>query len=171
MRALQVTLQVKRAAHPKEDNRKPQKAQARDEKISGLLSGESRLSPGAPAAVHRDAVRVTHFLQVIGSQRRAETASTVEDERCRFIGDRLLDVALDDALSQMNSAGQMAARPFVIFADVHEREFFPGIEAPLDLAEVQLLHAGFRVIDDGKESLSVFHKYSPWLAPSHKGTE
>src|SRR6202011_137151 len=103
-------------------------------------------------AIHGDAVRVSHFLQVIRGQRRAKAASTIKDEHRGLVGYRLLDVALDNALSKMNGAGQMASRPLAVFADVHDRKFLPGIETALDLAEVHLLHASFRVIDDPKES-------------------
>src|SRR5437762_212496 len=53
--------------------------------------------PGLPAAGHGEDVSVTHALQIVGGQRRAIAAATVEDEFRVVCGHALLYVALDDA--------------------------------------------------------------------------
>jgi hypothetical protein len=90
-----------------------------------------------------------------------KTTAAVEDQRRGLVGDGRLDVALDDALPEMNGPGQAAVRPFVVFADIHQREFFAGVESPLDFAKIQFLHASFCIIHDGQKSRRMFHENLP----------
>src|SRR5712691_2543810 len=140
---------------PTKDNRCERNAQGegvefrcgRDEK-SILFGGEACAGPGAPAAVHRNAIRVAHLLQIVCGQRRPESASAVEHQRRGLVRHGLLDVALDDALAEVNRAGEVAARPLAFLTHVHEREFFAGVEPAFHLSELPLLYARLCVIDE-----------------------
>jgi hypothetical protein len=90
---------------------------------SFFFYGKARLGPGSPAAVHGNAIRVAHFQQVIRGQGGPKTSAAIEDQRCGLVGNRDFDVGFDDALAKMNRPRQVAARPFVVFADGHQREF------------------------------------------------
>src|SRR5882762_7490326 len=85
------------------------------------------------------------------------TPSALQDQWRGRVGYGLFDVPLDDALPQMNRAGEVASRPLVVFANVHQRELLAGIDSPLHFAKVHFLHPSFRVIDDRKKSRSMFH--------------
>src|SRR6202034_3312963 len=80
----------------------------------------SRFSPAAPTAVHRNDVAVAHFLKIVSSEGGAIPASAVENDFGIFVGDGLFDIAFNDSFAQMNSAGDMPARPFALFASVHQ---------------------------------------------------
>src|ERR1700678_1564610 len=76
----------------------------------------SLLPPIANSAVHRNHIRVTHLLQIIRSQRRPEAAATVEHNFRPQIRHAGLDVALDDALTQMDRARQVIFGEFALLA-------------------------------------------------------
>src|SRR5580704_17358187 len=123
---------------------------------------KSRFGPGAPPAVHGNAIRVAHFLQVIRGERGTETAAAIEDQRRGLVRNRLFDVAFDHSLAEMNSARQVATRPLVVFAHIHESEFFSGVQPLLYLSKIQFFHASLRVIDNRQKSRRMFHiKYPP----------
>src|SRR5687767_7747048 len=85
-----------------------------------LLRRKPRLLPRPPAAIERDHVLVSHLLQRIRRERRAESATTVEHHAGASIRRRLLDIALDDAFAQVNSARRMTSRPFGVLAHVDQ---------------------------------------------------
>jgi len=66
---------------------------------------QTSFGPTTPAAIHRFHVGVPHFLEIIGDESRTVTATTVEDEFGGWIGNLLLDVALDHAFAHVNCAG------------------------------------------------------------------
>ena len=78
--------------------------------------------PLAPPAGHRLHVAVAHLREVLGGERRAEAAAAVEDDLGVGVGDRLLDVALDDALAEVPRALDAACGELALLADVDELE-------------------------------------------------
>src|SRR5215470_2709069 len=97
---------------------------------------QSRGDPGLPAAVHGFDVGVAHLLKVLCSQRGAEPAATIEDEVGAGIRHRLLDVALNDAFSEVNRAGNVPVGPLVVLADVYNNKLFSRIHPVLDVVYV-----------------------------------
>src|SRR5580698_10977345 len=88
----------------------------------------SFVPPVADAAVHRDHVGVGHLLQIVGCHRRAESASAVKHNLCAKLRHASLDVAFDDALTQMNRAGKMILGKLTLFANVYQNEFLAAIQ-------------------------------------------
>src|SRR6266852_9078964 len=108
----------------------------------------SFFAPIADSAVHRNDVGVSHFLQVVGGQRGTETAATIEDEFGLQIGVLALDVALDDALAQVDGAGQVVGVEFAIFADVNENKFLAAIEPGFDFVNGGFADALLGIVDN-----------------------
>src|SRR5208282_1729731 len=79
-------------------------------------SRQARFGPASPATVHRFHVGIAHFLQIVGHESGAETATTIEDQFGARIGNALLDIALDDPPAHVHGAGDMAFGPLVVFA-------------------------------------------------------
>src|SRR5205085_11833861 len=95
---------------------------------SAPLARQSPLVPAPNAAVERDHVPIAHLLEVVADQRTAETAAAVAHDRCVLVGDRLLDVAFDHALAEMDRAGQVALGPFVVFTHIDQDELLAARE-------------------------------------------
>src|SRR5208282_6641564 len=89
---------------------------------SVLHRGEAGFGPAAPAAIHGENVGVAHLLQIVRHQRGAESAPAVKHDGSRLARQGILNVALDDALAQVNGAGQMAFGPFAILSNINEGE-------------------------------------------------
>jgi putative PIN family toxin of toxin-antitoxin system len=136
-----------------------------------FFRGEPRFGPGAPAAVHRNAIFVAHFLQVIRGEGGAEAAAAIKNQRRGPVRDRRFDVTLNDSLAEVNGPGQVAPRPFIVFADVHQCEFLAGVEPLFHFAETQLLYASFRVIDDSQKSRRMIHEIPPRLLPERQSPD
>src|SRR4051812_29520370 len=117
-----------------------------------LFGGETLLVPAAPAAVHGDGVLVAHLLEIVGGKCGAESAATVQDDFLILVRDGLFDVALDDAFTEVDGAGNVSLAPLIVFADVDQRELLAGIQALLYFSNVGLFDAGLGVVDDGEES-------------------
>src|SRR5262245_12576857 len=112
--------------------------------FTGLLPPFDRqpaLDPATNAAVERDDVGVAHLLQVVGRERRAEPAAAVEDERRRLVRERRLDVALDDALAQVDGAGDALLLPLVVLTRVDEHELLAILHAAQVLFDRDLADA------------------------------
>src|SRR4029077_7141804 len=67
----------------------------------------------------------------------------------------------DDAFAEVNGPGQVAARPFVVLADIQQREFFTGVQPLFHFPKIQFLHASFCIIHDGQKSRRMFHENLP----------
>ena len=80
------------------------------QELSRLLQRIATFAPVANSAVHGNDVGIPHFLQVIGGQRGAEAAATIEDEFGLQIGILGLNIALNDTLTQVNGSGQVVAQ-------------------------------------------------------------
>ena len=102
----------------------------------------------ANSAIHGYDIGVSHFLQVVGGQRGAETAAAIEYEFSLQVGILALDVALDDALAQVDGSGQVVGVEFAVFADVDENEFVAAIEPRLDFVNVGFADALLGVVDN-----------------------
>src|SRR5215831_853362 len=105
-----------------------------------LGRGQSSRYPAFPAAVHGFHIRVSHLLKVFGGQRRTEASTAIKNEFSTGIGDLALDVAFDDASSQMDRSRNVAAGPLIVLANVHEKEFFSCIHAALDFGYIRLFN-------------------------------
>src|SRR5271163_1015045 len=69
---------LKRSIESLKDKRCARITQGRGEDLLfRLFGGKARFGPGTPSAVHRNAVGVTHFLQIVRRQSRAEAAAAV----------------------------------------------------------------------------------------------
>ena len=89
-------------------------------------------SPAANAAIHGDYLGVSHLLQVIGGQCGAEASATIKYELSLQVGNLALDVALDDALAEVDGSGEVVGGEFAVFADVDQNEFLAAIETGFD---------------------------------------
>lgn len=96
-------------------------------------------APGADAAVDADDVFVAHRLEVRRRERRAVAAAAIEQQLGTLVGHTGFDIALDDALAEVDGAGEVVLRPLALFAHVDEEDAGAG-----DLAPV---HAGLEVMD------------------------
>src|ERR1700686_1254172 len=90
------------------ENREPRTA-------SSLRQRISLPPPVANAAIHRDNVLVTHLLQIVGGEGGAESTAAVKNDFCIQIRYTRLDIALDDALPEMNRARQVVRSEFALF--------------------------------------------------------
>src|SRR5580692_5561283 len=122
-----------------------------------LFRRKPRFGPGAPAAIHGNAIGVAHFLEIVRREGGAEPAAAVEDERSGLVRDRSLDVPLDYALAKMNGPRQAPAHPFVVFADIHQRKLLTRIEPLLHLAKVQFLDARLCIIHERQKPRRMLH--------------
>src|SRR6266404_5395091 len=104
-----------------------------------LFGGGALLVPAAPAAVHGNGVFVSHLLKCVGGESGSEAAAAVQDDLLLLVGHHALNVALDDALAEVDGANDMPLVPFVIFADVNKRGLFAGVHAFLDFGDVGFL--------------------------------
>jgi hypothetical protein len=87
-------------------------------------------------------------LQVIGGQRGTEAAATVEYEFSLQVGVLALNVALDDALAQVDGSGEVVGVEFAVFANVDENEFVAAIEPDFHLVNVGFADALLGVVDN-----------------------
>src|SRR5713101_4645991 len=74
-----------------------------------LVSGDrqARFQPALPPAVHGFDVVIAHLLQILSRECGTESAAAIQNELGVRVRNALLDVALDDALAQVNGAGKM----------------------------------------------------------------
>jgi len=100
-------------------------------------------TPAANSAIHGDNVTVSHYLQVIGGQGRAKTSAAIKYEFGLQVGIFGFNVALDDALPQVNGAWEVVGIEFAIFADVDENDFVAAIQTGLDLINVGFANPAF----------------------------
>jgi hypothetical protein len=87
-------------------------------------------------------------LQVIGCQRRAETAPAIKDKLSLQIGILSLNVALDNTLAQVHCSGQMVSVELTVFADVDQNDFFAAIEPGLDFVNIRFPDTPFGIFDN-----------------------
>src|SRR5665213_1051669 len=111
---------------------------------SGSFYRQPRFIPRPPSAVERDRFLIAHLLQSIGDQRRAKSAAAIQHHGGRFAGNFRLDIALDDALAQVDRAGRVTGGPFVVFARV-DQYVIVGLHL-LVLLDVDLFHTRLRIV-------------------------
>src|SRR5262249_28727242 len=92
-----------------------------------------------------------------GGERGSEAAPAVEDDVGVVVGDRGLDVALEDPLAQRTRAGQVAARELLVLADVDQVEALAGVEPPPPVGDGAPPDARPRVVDQPQEARCVVH--------------
>ena len=73
-------------------------------------------------------MRVPHSLQVLGYQGRTEAASTIEDDLRSRVRQSLFNVALDDALAEVNRPRQVVLRPLAFLADIDDAQLLASIQ-------------------------------------------
>ena len=76
------------------------------------------------------------------------------------IGILCLNVALDDALAQVDGSGQVVGIEFAVFADVDENEFLAAIEPGFDFVNVGFANALLGVVDNLQKA--------GWMLMSHR---
>src|SRR5579871_719374 len=116
-----------------------------------LYQRVSFFAPAPDAAIHRDDIGVSHFLQVVGRQRGTESASTIQNHLRSKFRNAGFDIALDDALSHVDGAWQVIFGEFALFAHIHKHEFVSAIHAGLYLIYVGFADARARIVDDLQE--------------------
>ena len=138
-----------------------------------LFQRVAPFAPVADSAVHGNDIGVSHFLQVIGGQRGAEAAATIEYEFSLQIGILALNVALDDALAQVDGSGQVVGVEFAVFADVDENEFLAAIEPGFDRVNAGFADAPLGVVDNLQKArwMLMSHGESPGTNISRFGEE
>jgi len=78
-----------------------------------------------------------------------------------MVGDRLLDVALDDSLAQMDGALSVRCFELAVFAHVDQRVVDAGIAVCLHVGDRAFLDAGLGVVDDLEKAFGVLHSQLP----------
>src|SRR5207244_4862423 len=111
--------------------------------------------------VHRERAPVPHGLERVGRERRAKAAAAVEDDLGVPIRDRLLDVALDDTLREVERAASVALRPLPILAHVDQVESLARLLPAVDLLGRRLTDACLGVGDEPEKTRRVLHRSSP----------
>src|ERR671918_1311212 len=76
--------------------------------LAGGRPGTALVLPLVEAAGHRHDVLVANVGERLGRERRAHAAGTVDDHRCRLVGDPVLDRALEGAPRDVHSSGDGA---------------------------------------------------------------
>src|SRR5215472_14697309 len=132
-----------------------------------LGKGEALFAPYANAAIHGDYVGVAHLLQVVSSQGRAKASSTIKDQRRGSIGDTFFDVALDDALAQVDGVGEVILAVLAFFTHVDQQEFLAAVQLGFHLIDVELTDPFAGFIDNRQETWGVFRSH----ASSRGGTD
>src|SRR5690348_4633146 len=107
----------------------------------GLREWISFFAPTANSAVHREHVGVSHFLQVVGGQSGTKSASTIEHDGGIEFGHSLLNVALDDSLSQVNRSRQVIFCVLTFLADIYQHKFLTRIQSALDFVHICFANA------------------------------
>jgi hypothetical protein len=105
--------------------------------------------------------RYPHLLQTLGGEGRAEATAAVEDDLRVLVRDGRLDVALEDASSEMARAGGMIASVLFVLADIDELERFTPIETRLHVADGALTNARLRIVHELQETRTVLHGRPP----------
>jgi hypothetical protein len=65
-------------------------------------------------------MRVAHLPQIVGGQGRAEASTAIQDHLGLRCGDLLLDVALDDAFTEVSGAGDVCRGKLALFANIDD---------------------------------------------------
>src|SRR5207244_3607234 len=109
--------------------------------------------------IERNHVRVAHFLQVVCSERGAESSPAIEHQLRAFIRNRFLDVAFDHTLAEMYRAGRMRSLPLIFFTHIDELPGFARFAQPLIFVNIDFPYALLRMTYERKESRAVvFHR-------------
>ena len=98
-------------------------------------NGKAGFAPIANAPIHGDDGFVAHSLEVFRGQGGSKAAAAVEDDLRAQIGNDALDVALQNALAEVDRLRQMARGVFTLFTDVYQEERFLVIEARFDVID------------------------------------
>src|SRR2546425_12016901 len=125
-----------------------------------FCDGEASFGPAAPTAIHGDHFGVAHLLKIVGGEGGAEAAAAIQHHGRRAVGYALLDITLDDALAEVNGAGQVTACPFAFLAHVHHDHFFAGVEELLPFGTIGFADARLRVLHQFQEAGRVLHDES-----------
>lgn len=116
---------------------------------------QPRILQRPPPAIEGNRPRVAHLAQVIRHQRRPEAAAAIEHQLCGLVRHLRLDIALDHALAQVDSALHMARRPFALLAHIHQHMGL--LNLGLIRGQIDLRHAGLGICHQSQESFVVFH--------------
>ena len=104
--------------------------------------------PRFPPPCHRSHVAVSHLLNCIPRQRRPESASAVQDQLRRTIGNHRFDIALDDPFPHVRRRGRVAGLPLAVFAYIDQHGLRIGGEPRARLGDGQLLHPPLGFVDE-----------------------
>src|SRR5436190_18686145 len=122
-----------------------------------LAYGKASLPPAANPAIHGEDAGVTHLPQVVGSYRRTEPATAVEDYRSIHIRNASFDVALNHSFSQVNRAGKMVLGKFTVFANIHQQELFAVVEFLFNVVNANFPDAGLGIIHNLQKARRMRH--------------
>src|SRR5450755_2253775 len=110
------------------------------------------LAPAPNAAVHGEHVGVSHLLQIVGGQGGAISAAAVEDEWGVQLRYALLDIALDDALAQVDCSRQMILGVFAFFPDIHQNKLVAAVKSGFDIVNAHFPNPLFDIFDDTQKT-------------------
>jgi hypothetical protein len=109
-------------------------------------------APVANAAVHRNDVGIAHLLEIVSGKRGTESTAAIENNFRIEIWYFLLNIAFDNAFSQMDCAGEVILGVFALLAHIDQEKFFAVIDFLFYLVDVGFANAGFGVVDDFKKA-------------------
>ena len=121
-------------------------------KLATTRSGENVFAPAPNAAVHGEHVGVAHFLQIVRGQRGAISAAAVEDDGRVQFRHAFLDIALDDALAQVNGPRQMVFGVLAFFPDIHQNELVAAVKSGFDVVNAHFSNPLFGIFDDTQKT-------------------
>src|SRR5713226_2908470 len=105
-------------------------------------------APASNAAVHGEHVGVAHFLQIVRSQSGAISAAAVEHDRGVHFWYAFLDIALDDALAQVNGPRQMILGLLAFFPDINQNKLVTAVKPRFDVVNAHFSNPRFGIFDD-----------------------
>src|SRR5580704_6198535 len=104
-------------------------------------------APATYAAVHRNHVGISHLLQIVGRQGRAESAAAVQNHFHVQLRNSRLDIALDHTLAKVNRTWKMIFRELALFAHIHEKELVASVHSFLYRVDIGLANSRARVVN------------------------
>lgn len=102
-------------------------------------------------------ILVTHLLRRIASQRGTKTAAAIHDDLSVFVRVKFLQIALQNAFSQMHSLGGVAGHPLIILPHIKQHRLRIGGESGASFGDADFGDAAFGIVDEGEKSGRVIH--------------
>src|SRR6266566_2487199 len=121
-----------------------------------VLHRRARVFPRPPSARHRRDVGVAHFLEIVSRERRAESATAIEDELGVLVGHARLDVALDYPLPQVVRASHVSGGPLTLLPYIDYSDL-SALQLSSRFVHIHFAHPRFRVVNKLEECGGMLH--------------